>query len=117
MTVKKIVKLFCFNILFLTAIISFASEQAFTLAATGDTTATVTIDITGISPFLSSASEITAVSSVPANGTIGAITITAPTGTPLAQTAEIVITKVQAGATTISVTIDGVTKTKAITIG
>lgn len=94
-----------------------ASEQTFTLTATDDTTAAVKIDISDIVPFISSASEITATSSVVAKGTIGAITVETPAGTPIVQTARIVITKVAAGATTISVTIDGITKTKAITIG
>lgn len=98
-------------------IVNVATDQAFTLTATDDTTAAVKIDISAIVPFITSTSEITATSSVPAKGTIGAITIATPTGSPLAQTAQIVITKVQAGATTISVTIDGITKTKAITIG
>lgn len=98
-------------------IVALDSEQAFTLTATDDTTAAVFIDISGIVPFVTSASEITATSSVEAKATIGAITIITPTGDPLAQTARIVLTKVAAGATTISVIIDGVTKTKAVTIG
>lgn len=93
------------------------ASQAFTLGATGDTTASVSIDISAIVPFILSASEITATSSVVGKATIGAITVNAPTGTPAVQTASIALTKVAAGATTISVTIDGVTKTKAVTIG
>lgn len=100
-----------------TPIISLQSDQVFTLTATDDTTAAVKIDISDLVPFISAASEITAVSSDLTKGTIGAITVAVPVGSPLVQTARIVITKVAPGATTISVTIDGVTKTKAITIG
>jgi hypothetical protein len=98
-------------------ITSLQSDQAFTLTATDDTTAAVKIDLSAIVPFVTATSEITATSSDVTKGTIGAITIAAPTGSPLVQTARVVITKVAPGATTISVTVDGVTKTKAITIG
>jgi hypothetical protein len=98
-------------------IISIQTDQAFTLTATDDTTAAVFIDISDLVPFISAASEITATSSAVGKATIGAITVATPTGTPPVQTARIVLTKVATGATTISVTIDGVTKTKAVTIG
>lgn len=99
------------------SIIAMSASQAFTLTAVDDASAAVSIDITDLVPFILSSAEITATSSVVGKATIGAITVDAPTGTPATQTAHIVLTKVATGATTISVTIDGVTKTKAVTIG
>lgn len=98
-------------------IISIASDQTFALALTGDTTATVSVDVSAIVPFILTNAEITAVSATVGKATIGAITVAAPTGTPPVQTASIVLTKVATGTTVISVTIDGVTKTITATIG
>lgn len=98
-------------------IISVDSDQAFTLALTGDTTATVAVVISAIVPFILSSAEITATSATVAKATIGAITVATPTGTPPVQTAGIVLTKQATGTTVISVTIDGVTKTITATIG
>lgn len=100
-----------------TPVTSIGTEQTFILTATDDETDAVKIDISDITPFLANASEITASSSDVAVATIGEITISPISGTPLAQTARIVLTKVAAGETTISVTVDGVTKEQAVTIG
>jgi len=98
-------------------ITSFSAEQTFTLGKTGDTTAEVSVDISAIVPFILSSAEITATSSAVGKATIGAITVNAPTGTPVAQTASIALTKVAAGATTITVVIDGVSASIGVTIG
>lgn len=97
-------------------IISLSSDQIFTLGLTYDNSPTVTVNITGIVPFIASSTEITAVSGTLATATIGTITVNAPTGTPATQTATIALTKVAAGTTIVSVTIDGVTKTVTATV-
>lgn len=97
-------------------IVSVDSDQIFTLTLEWDESMSPKVIITGIVPFVSGATEITATSSDTDVATAGVPVVAAPSGTPFTQSAYVIFDHVADGTATATITIDGVEDTVDLTL-